>query len=549
MTTPTPRRPDDLVAALADAFDTVAPTERAAAEQELLDAGLDPAAIAARFAAITSSTVRRTGVQSSRRSAASAAAPSRRRWWGVAIAAALVAAIAASLLAGRTSPERVARTAPAPRAIEPPSSHSAAPSVGASSDAQRPVGGEPLARGTAQSSITPAADAPESAAETTAIAGAAAELKRVLRMDESLPAIIAASVARHKLALREITVTSEMIESLQSPAFVAASFGNDGRYAVDPKTCRLMAAGAGASVEDRFGLPFPTIARDGRDAGCQIMWNVEATFAAGGGHRGRASVCTSIPQADEQCSNLSFASLSFAGRMSGPIPNPNNLRAANYFRVEGEPDPDRGKFILRAAPLEGIADRWFYIPDLRRVRRLTRELYDDEQAQIPSGLAFAASQRNCYDANPEAYRWTFLGTQEVLAPLSGEGIQLSPTIDDSDGAAPAAETLTAMRRQTVVVAATEIASPDRRLVLYIDAGLFRPYWKIEFVGAQAKAAYACAAAWGADGEMVAPLSSSVIRFDAEGTPTQRFTPSGEVFDQTLRGDVFTIGELMAVAPR
>ena len=39
MTTPTPRRPDDLVAALADAFDTVAPTTRAAAEEELNEAG------------------------------------------------------------------------------------------------------------------------------------------------------------------------------------------------------------------------------------------------------------------------------------------------------------------------------------------------------------------------------------------------------------------------------------------------------------------------------------------------------------------------------
>ena len=110
----------------------------------------------------------------------------------------------------------------------------------------------------------------------------------------------------------------------------------------------------------------------------------------------------------------------------------------------------------------------------------------------------------------------------------------------------AGQTLTVMRRPALVVAATEGGSLERRFVLYIDAGLFRPYWKTEFVGRQATASYACAAAWGTDGEVVAPLTSSVIRFDAEGTPVQRFTPYGEVLDQTLREDAFTISALMTL---
>ncbi len=547
MTTDTPRRGDALVAALADAFDTVAPSERPAAEQELLDAGLDPTAIAARFAAIASSPSRHTAGHALWRPAAPAVATSRRRWWRVAMAAALIGAIAAALLTGERPSEHVARTAPVPRAIAPPFSHSAAPSVGAASEAQRAVGGEPPAQGTAQS-ITPVVDAVESAAETEAIARAAGELRRLLRTDELLPAIVASSVARQKLALREITVTQGTIDNLQSPAFVAASFANDERYSVDPRTCRLMTADTRAPVAERFGLPFRSLSRDARRAGCEIMWNVEAAFAAGGGHRGRASVCMSGAGTDEQCSDLNFESLSFVGRQSGPIANPSNLRAASFFRTEGRLAPDRGTFISRHDPLDdsGVL-RWFYIPELRRVRRLGRESGQADGARgVPSGLAFAASQRNCYDANPEAYSWTLIGVQEVLAPLSGEGIQLGPSTHDGDGTPSAVEPLTVMRRPALVVAATEGGGLDRRLVLYIDAGLFRPYWKTEFVGDQATASYACAAAWGTDGEVVAPLTSSVIRFGAEGTPVQRFTPYGEVLDQTLREDAFTIPALMTL---
>ena len=57
MTTHTPRRGDAHRRRARGRLRTVAPSERPAAEQELLDAGLDPSAIAARFAAIASSPV------------------------------------------------------------------------------------------------------------------------------------------------------------------------------------------------------------------------------------------------------------------------------------------------------------------------------------------------------------------------------------------------------------------------------------------------------------------------------------------------------------
>jgi hypothetical protein len=285
MTTPTPRRPDDLVAALADAFDTVAPSERSAAEEELLDAGLDAAALAARFATIAAPTSRRTADHGSRRPASSDVATPRRRWRGVAIAATLIGAVAAALLAGRTSPERVAHTAAVPRAIEPPSSHSPRRRSAHRAERSQRWQANGGAQGTAKSVITPVGDAVESAAETEAIARAAGEIRQLLRMDQPLPAIVASGVARQKLALARDHGRSRDDRQHAIPAFAAASFANAERYSVDPTTCRLVMAGTRVPVAERFGLPFPPFSissgRDPRRAGCEIMWNVEAAFAAG----------------------------------------------------------------------------------------------------------------------------------------------------------------------------------------------------------------------------------------------------------------------------
>ena len=130
----------------------------------------------------------------------------------------------------------------------------------------------------------------------------------------------------------------------------------------------------------------------------------------------------------------------------------------------------------------------------------------------------------------------------MLAPLSGEGIALADAAEPDEGTPAAGETLTVMRRPAWVVAATDrrAYAGTSRLVLYVDRELHRPYWKTEYVGERAKASYACAAAWASDGDIVAPLTSSVVRFDDQGIPTHRFTPYQEVLDRTVRGDEFTI---------
>jgi hypothetical protein len=71
-----------------------------------------------------------------------------------------------------------------------------------------------------------------------------------------------------------------------------------------------------------------------------------------------------------------------------------------------------------------------------------------------------------------------------------------------------------------------------RIVLYVDRELYRPYWKMEFPlpHRRPSATYACGAAWARDGDIVAPLTSSVTRFQSDDGPISRFAP----FDEVLR---------------
>lgn len=548
MTTAPPPRAD-VLAALTEAFDHVAPDERPACEEELRAAGLDPAVVAARCAALAAP-ARHLGA-SAPGDRTGAAAGARRRWW--AIAAVLVGGIAVALLAGRTPPERLARTTVVPRSVVPPSPQRGQGAAATPNAAAPALGREPHADG-GPMAAAPDADGPiapvaESPADSAAIGRAASQLRGLLGREASVPAPIAAGLSSGAVAIREIAVPPETLGRLQSNAFASATLANADRYAVDRLTCRLTARDGGAAPE-RFGLPFPAVADDDeRVAGCQIMWNVAAAYAAGGGHRGRAAVCAASAGGD-QCSDLSFTSLSLFGRQSGPIPDADGLRAASVLEVDDRSDPMAGDFVLTLEMLDGATNRWFYVAPavvaerevvlLGHKRRLPRESLQPDPSL--TGLMFAARQRDCFDANPEAFAWTLIGKQTILAPLSGEGLSLAPPASDAAATPAARETLTVMRRPVWVVAAAErgSAAAGNRLVLYIDRELYRPYWKTEYVGRTLVASYACGAAWTVDGDIVAPLTSSVVRFDADGAPTARFTPYGEVLDQNLRAGELTI---------
>ena len=540
--TAAPPRAGDPLAALADAFDALAPTERAAAEQELRDAGLDPDAVAVRFAALAADG-RHAGRTARRPAPAGAEVPRRRLRW--AMAAAILLAIGAGWLAMRPTPDRLAHNAPrpAPRPVEPPRGLAAAPVV---EDGKEPA---PVAARPAgpRSTVVPQPDDGAAASRTDAESGdaidrATADLAALLANRELLPPAVRPLVTNGTIVLRTIAVGPATIAGLQSPAFATASAANAGRFAVDAATCRLRAADGSAPPSPRFGLPFPEPAADGRAlSGCQIMWNVEAAFAAGGGHRGRATLCSG-----EQCWDARFGSLAFDGRQTGAIDNPDRLLATSTLIAFGMFLGGDAGWLARQPLDDGTTKRWFYKAVQHRVIPVS-----DRQTDFslePGALWLAAMGRDCLGSGPESYDWKLAGGMDVLAPWSGEGIPLGES--RSRGASPAdGVELTLMRRPVWVVSGIERGSGGAiRVDLYVDRELYRPYWKVIHAAQRDVASFACGAAWAADGDVVAPLTSSVTRIDAESGRIDRFEPYDEVLDQRLRDVDFTVDALTRVRP-
>jgi hypothetical protein len=332
------------------------------------------------------------------------------------------------------------------------------------------------------------------------------------------------------LAFREITVDRKAIAGLQSAAFVEASAANAGRYMVDPSTCQLRAVGTDGPVKKRFGFPFPGISAGRPTAGCEIMWNVEAASASGGGRRGRASMCT-----NNRCEELDFVSLAFVGGPGDSIENSDSLRAASITRLVGGTAPASG--IFERDLLDGSDPlRALFIAETRRVRRLAPGPIDVDPPF--DALAFAVTERNCLNGGPELYDWKILGEKDVFAPLSGEGIPLGSAKDQKALTQDPVRTMPVMRRPVWVVEGSRRNMPagTDRIVLYVDRELYRPYWKLESSRDRLGATYACGAAWARDGDIVAPLTSSVTRFQSDDGPISRFAPFDEVLDQNIRRD-------------
>jgi hypothetical protein len=525
MTAPTPpRRGQDALDALADAFDAVAPQDRAAAEQELLDAGVDPRAVARRGTELAPGGPRRAGTPPP-----PAAVATTRHWHRWAIAAALLLAIGAALLAGRARPERSARIAPAPRAIEPPS-RVVPPAV-------EPGGSDPaVAR----------PDGPRSKGGSRSAGGAggrrggdsaplAPEQAALLPL---LPEALEPLLRRRIVGVREVAVDPAVVAGLQSPEFLAASAANANRFEIAP-SCRLRPRGRGVPVPERFGYPFPTVDPASPTAACEIVWNAEAAFAAGGGRRGRATACggeSGYSDGGEeqatQCWEARFASLAFAGRPGGPIDNPDELRASSMLRVDGLPDA-AGVALLSQHPLgDDAAKHWHYIGRSRRVSRETTP----HPPVADNRLRLSLDDFDCFAAAPEHYQWKLLGQREILAPLSGEGIALPSATDAPEMGKGGDEVLTAMRRKAWVVQGTRNDSGSDRIVLYIDAELYRPYWKVESQSGYGVATFACGAGWTTAGDGVVPLTSSVLRIDGRTGRIDRLVPYDEVIDPALRND-------------
>lgn len=177
------------------------------------------------------------------------------------------------------------------------------------------------------------------------------------------------------------------------------------------------------------GLPFPTIDPADPQAAVKVMWNAAykwlATddldardFAADAGPIGRDGA----PMPVERHFQLGYLRrLFYNGRLhvdpKPSLPNPDGIRYRESLHPVVEPLDLRGvgmtsvRYISPAQP----DDSWLYLPNLRRVRRLSNAQRSDAlfNQDIDSDSYFG------YSGHIGWMEWKLLGERTVLAPLHG----------------------------------------------------------------------------------------------------------------------------------
>jgi hypothetical protein len=311
-----------------------------------------------------------------------------------------------------------------------------------------------------------------------------------------LPDAVLERVKRGDYSYRVVPVDPERFKQNYSQRFWDASTANAGKYDVDAQTCGLKEVATGDIPQFYFGYPFPRIERDDPQAGCKMAWNFTAANQMGNG-QGATFTINGIDSSGEFRRLKLWAHFNvYLGRSAGPIPNPDRLRTALLNNLIEPRDADGVAGLSRSINDWTSQDEvWFYVPAMRRVRRVNAATRSDPIA----GLDIFADDANCYGGKVEYYKWMLVGEGAVLAPvLSPEPLpqrQVSPTrwevalpyfraAYETPGAPGApwqiVENLSMVPRPVWII---EGRSEDPyynfgKVIMYMDKDLYRIYWKL-----------------------------------------------------------------------
>lgn len=580
-----PSRRDDaqrIVDGLADLFDRLPPADRAAAEEELREAGTDPAAVgrrlAARAAAHLPERAQPTGVVRELEPRAPHVVQPRMGVRLMRIAAVLALGVGIGWWASRTSPsaEQLVQRVPVP---------GRAPTLPARAD----TGATPLAELPTDGDVPAPADgsgqpAMASAPPVSGIAGRDAlaapydpgpaydasddelvgavgdswilDVNSWQRANQLLPAPVVEQVRRGKSRFRVIAVdTKQLSRTLPGNVRRANEWIADVFDLADD--CGLLNRRTRRPPASYFGLPFPKIQLDAPQAGCQIMWNVEAAGAVAGGRLTLEDIDAS--GIDAGSTRLETEALAFLGRHSGPIENPGALRSASLRSQMGG---GSGLVQLTRRPIGSEPDgNWIYVASHRRVRALTNSVAAD--SALGGGLS--RDDRECFDGRLETFDWQVIDETTALAPLiAARPLQqraLLPTRaqvdlpnlqppEDEPGSGSMTGELPLTERPVWIVEGTarDPHAEAARIVLYIDRELYRPYWKIAYRPNGELANYLlCAQYWSvSEDRLTTPGTGLLARIDpSRGAVIAR--RRREVLDQGLRDDWFSVRSMIESA--
>jgi hypothetical protein len=536
---PDDRRDDAkrVVEALADLFDALPPADRAGAEEELRADGIAAQRVGARIARTAAGMLPGRGPEQhlvarpSRRlatAAGQAEPPLRRGRVGVRTAAltgALAAAAALAWVVWRPQPDPIVRRMPAPsgawsvpqRPAEPRLEH-----AHRESDVDTVVGAAP-APPDVRSGAAPIDAPPDGGAESApaVIAGGSASQRVenaphdtvgasgaeawVLDRDSweqlrfKLPPPVLERVKQGKYWFTVLAVEEAALAAQYSEGFRHATQANLGRYAVDADTCGLRDLLAGGRPTALFGLPFPDVDLESSGAACEIMWNVEAVKELGGGQEATLAIEQRDARAGAAKAQLEMwlRTTAYLSRATALF-NPEQVRWAQLERVKDASAATHTWSLTRRSNDPVTRDKvWSYLPAIRRVRAVSPANRSDGVAGLDLGLdAFG-----CFDGKLEDFEWRFVGSQTVLASMTGitPNLQTYRSPTRAEVVLPATKTA-AERHDTIpeswllVEGMVMVPRPmwivegtprDKyylfgRLQLYVDATLYRPYWLLGY---------------------------------------------------------------------
>ena len=228
--------------------------------------------------------------------------------------------------------------------------------------------------------------------------------------------------------------------SLKIGEFYKAYPISEGRGKASAKFGGQARIGPDNSLENfTMGRPFPEIDPSDPQAGVKHAWNFHYKHDAleGRGHW----LFTYWDNGDRL--PLWFEGRGWAMRLAnrpdhfetdGDIFNKEKRMGAGGFTVTGPPDY-RGFIALGYGYKAGDKPRderrevdvWVYIPDLRRVRRLSGSRRTDPIA----GTDMTSEDQGCFQGVRTEFEWEYLGETDVLAPIDSE-IKGYPLSDDAN---------------------------------------------------------------------------------------------------------------------
>ena len=312
-----------------------------------------------------------------------------------------------------------------------------------------------------------------------------------------LPDVVLERVKKGDYWYKVVPVDPEEFKQNYSKKFWEASEANAGKYDLDQATCGLKDVKTGKVPDFYFGYPFPTIDPKDPQAACKMAWNFTAANQMGEG-QGATFTLNGIDTSGEfKRIKLWLHAMSFQGRQSGPVDNPENLRDTSLSNVLEPQDVDGvGGLSKRENNWDAQDKAWFYVPATRRVRRVNAATRSDPIA----GLDIFADDLNCYAGKVEYYKWKLIGEQNILAPVLSPKPLLqkptsSPTRFDVDipylkGAyeTPGAKGVPWLIVDNLVLVPRPVwilegESTDPyynfgKVIMYMDKDMYRIYWKL-----------------------------------------------------------------------